>query len=300
MKWRLVWLSWHSGCLAQERINGWNLQLRRPIEFTLCGVVRIWLEARSQNPHTVPSGAILRYSVVLCVEYCVVHFVCAWAGPKWSSSRAAALVWSISDMLEGMKDSLEILAILKCGQAFYILKDKYAWFLSADIVVDVMENSSSAFAVMETLLKASFAKRLAGKACDVKINSRSGGVVTQCDVVVDVLWMMVAHENMASFLVIFARKHMGVRNLKVIKCEDGCVKSGAVRTYSDGVGLFWWSGRGDEKVDVFMPLLLIEVERLMVVNRFLLSLCVVVGCHVKIVVGIVEVISCWGLVFGSR
>ena len=156
----------------------------------------------------------------------MVYLVCAWA-----DRRTAALVRLVSDMPEGMKDSLEILAIVKRGQAFNVLKDKDLWLLSVDIVVDVVENSSSAFAVVETLLKACFAKRLAGKACDVKINSRRGGVVTQCDVVVDVLWMVIAHENMACFLVIFARKDVDVGNLKAVKCEDGCVKSGAVRAH---------------------------------------------------------------------
>ena len=118
----------------------------------------------------------------------MVHLVRARAGSKWGHRGAAALVRFVSDMLEGMKDSLEILAILEGGQAFYIFKNKYTWFLSADIVVDVVKNSSSAFAVVKTLLKACFAKRLAGKACDVEINSRSGGVVAQGDVVVDVLW----------------------------------------------------------------------------------------------------------------
>mmetsp|Transcript_79048 Transcript_79048/g.256355 ORF Transcript_79048/g.256355 Transcript_79048/m.256355 type:complete len:283 (-) Transcript_79048:11-859(-) len=175
--------------------GGIDLPLARLQEFLDADVRKrlrpheVALIVRLLNAHEINPLAVLRDTVVLCVQDLVVKVVSA-------------------EILKALLDVLVVLAALDRGEPHHIFKDEDLGLLAVDVLADAPEDRAPAPLVCEALLLARRAEGLAGEARDIQVGLGGRGVVALREVVVPLLGREVRHDRLLSVHVHIAREDM--------------------------------------------------------------------------------------------
>ena len=170
------------------------------------------------HAHAVPSWSVLRYAVVLSIENLVVYGV--------SGSVAVGKF----DAMQSIQNCSQTLAIIQLHKAFDILQNEVFWTICVNVLVDLPEDFSSAFVVVEALLFTSLTEGLAWKTSAVYIHVPSEMMsinkrVFVLDVFEQLLRLPVAFDRSSRYRVDLATEFVRIVSLQVVKSLERCLNS---------------------------------------------------------------------------